>query len=111
MFPAQRTWVRLQVRVTDLFVGETHCMRVDAVGEDGETVTAVQGHDSFRRCVGQSCAEFLLAIEGGRGRAPGIGAGVYTPERLFQDKEERKRLLDAMTSTEGTFTFRIERRE
>jgi len=39
----------LQVTFTDQFVGETHCMRIDVTDTSGNTCTAIQGHDSFRR--------------------------------------------------------------
>lgn len=57
------------VAVTDLFVGETHAMRIDVTGEDGRTVSVVQAHESFRRVVGQSCAEFTLALLESKGKA------------------------------------------
>jgi len=43
-------------------VGETHCMRVDVTSTDGNAVSIVQAHESFRRCVGQSTAEFALDL-------------------------------------------------
>ena len=58
------------VRVTDAFVGESHAMRVDvSSATSAATVAAVQRHDSFRRCVGQSCAEFVLDAPTRRRRA------------------------------------------
>jgi hypothetical protein len=44
-------------------MGETHAMRIDVTGaENGEVLSIVQGHESFRRCVGQSCAEFAMDV-------------------------------------------------
>jgi len=92
------------VWVTDRFVGETHCIRVDVAGESGKRVTAVQAHDSFRWCVGQSSAEFALDIMGGASAR----AGVHLPEELYslEDSSARKRILGSISSAKGTFTYR-----
>ena len=122
------------VRLTDLFTGETHAMRVDAAAEDGSRVTAVQAHSSFRRCVGQSCAEFTLAMleaTGAHGVAAaggGLGdppapeaarqaellraalprAGVYLPEELFASAEARAPMLARLLATPGTLNAGFE---
>uniref|UniRef100_A0A061RI91 Saccharopine dehydrogenase isoform 2 n=2 Tax=Tetraselmis sp. GSL018 TaxID=582737 RepID=A0A061RI91_9CHLO len=97
------------VTFTDQFVGETHCMRIDVTDTSGNTCTAIQGHDSFRRVVGQSCAEFALELlqrsteeEGGARWTP----GVYLPEQLFADSQGRARVLQRLSSVPGTFTYR-----
>ena len=88
--------------LTDRFTGETHAMRVDATAEDGSRVTAVQAHTSFRRCVGQSCAEFALDLL----REPPV-PGVYLPEILYAEAPRREAVLGALTSTPGTTAFRV----
>ena len=55
------------VALTDRFVGETHAMRVDVTAADGSRSSAVQSHRSFRRVVGQSCAEFTACLLERRG--------------------------------------------
>jgi len=37
-------------------------MRIDVTSTDGNAVSIVQAHESFRRCVGQSAAEFALDL-------------------------------------------------
>ena len=91
------------VAATDLFVGETHAMRVDVTSTDGARVSAVQAHESFRRVVGQSCAEFTLALLDGAGPP-----GVYTPEALFADAAKRKPLLERLLALEGTLNWGFE---
>jgi saccharopine dehydrogenase-like NADP-dependent oxidoreductase len=89
------------VKFTDKFVGETHAIRADVLGESGRRVRALQSHASFRVCVGQSCAEFTLALIALRcGWRSGEAqdeleqpAGVYLPEQLFQDPARRRALL------------------
>lgn len=44
------------------FVKETHAMRVEATSKDGRRCICVQAHQSFRRCVAQSAAEFVLHL-------------------------------------------------
>merc|ERR1712224_1052338 len=70
------------VAITDAFVGETHAMRIDVTAVDGTRVSAVQAHKSFRRIVGQSCAEFAKALLEGKGELL-PESGVYFPEQLF----------------------------
>jgi len=60
------TFSRPLVALTDRFVGETHAMRIDATSVGGRRVSAVQAHRSFREVVGQSAAEFTLAMLGDR---------------------------------------------
>jgi hypothetical protein len=95
------------VALTDRFVGETHGIRVDVTGVSGAAAVAVQGHDSFRMCVGQSCAEFVMHLLRQRTLGAGEG-GVYLPEQLFKDGEQRQGALKRMATLPGTFTFRIE---
>jgi hypothetical protein len=100
--------------------GETHAMRVDVVAETTDKATGVatesmvsivQCHDSFRRCVGQSCAEFALdawfehleAITN-LAAAP-TKTGVFLPEQRYRDGADRKRIVDRLTSTPGTFCY------
>mmetsp|Transcript_42804 Transcript_42804/g.91360 ORF Transcript_42804/g.91360 Transcript_42804/m.91360 type:complete len:232 (-) Transcript_42804:216-911(-) len=122
------------VRLTDAFTGETHAMRVDVTAEDGSRVTAVQAHTSFRRCVGQSCAEFTLALLEAKGvhkvaaRGGGLSdppapeaaqqakalhaalpqAGVFLPEDLFGEAEARAPMLERLISTPGTLNIGFE---
>ena len=120
------------VNLTDRFVGETHAIKVDVRGSDGGQVSALQCHESFRRCVGQSCAEFAIDLlarregeETGTGTAVGERPkarkdsrngeeerkeapwqpGVYLPEDLYRDAGGRKLLLRRMTATPGTFAY------
>mmetsp|Transcript_468 Transcript_468/g.1614 ORF Transcript_468/g.1614 Transcript_468/m.1614 type:complete len:432 (-) Transcript_468:45-1340(-) len=93
------------VAVADAMLGgETHAMRVDVYGSKGGHVAAVQAHDSFRVCVGQSVAEFCLYLL----ENASLPAGVFTPEELLSDDAARSKLLSRMTSTRGTFTYRLE---
>jgi saccharopine dehydrogenase-like NADP-dependent oxidoreductase len=88
------------VKVTDSLIGgETHGMRVDVTGTDGRAVSIVQAHDSFRQCVGQSCAEFALDL------LSHDHPGVHLPEQLYRDDMARKRILEKLTTTPGTFLY------
>mmetsp|Transcript_1301 Transcript_1301/g.3542 ORF Transcript_1301/g.3542 Transcript_1301/m.3542 type:complete len:500 (-) Transcript_1301:255-1754(-) len=80
-------------------VGETHAMRIDVTGECGTTVAVVQAHESFRRCVGQSCAEFAMDML--ENPSPGVQ---LTEERYFND-DARRRIIQRLTSTPGTMAF------
>lgn len=97
--------------------GETHAMRVDVVtetrdettGQATETmVSIVQCHNSFRRCVGQSCAEFALDAwfeHQGLRSMSGAKTGVYLPEQRYRDDTDRERIVRKLTSTPGTFCY------
>lgn len=97
------------VGATDWFlkqagVGETHAMRIDVTFVHGPReqptgVSIVQAHDSFRTCVGQSCAEFALDI------LAHPKPGVYVPEQLYDDPVDRSRVIAKLTSTPGTFCY------
>mmetsp|Transcript_6733 Transcript_6733/g.7657 ORF Transcript_6733/g.7657 Transcript_6733/m.7657 type:complete len:697 (+) Transcript_6733:137-2227(+) len=76
----------------------------------------VQCHDSFRICVGQSCAEFaldaLFTVENSSqsststtGRGRGRGGGVYLPEQRYRNQEDRTRILSKLIATPGTFCY------
>ena len=66
-----------------------------------ESVAAVQRHDSFRRCVGQSCAEFVLdALDQAT-------PGVALPEERYADAASRERILARLSSTPGTTGYRV----
>ena len=103
------------VKLTDSFVGETHAIRVDVCGDSGRRIRALQTHESFRVCVGQSCAEFtlaLLAMQRTVDSLPGFQhagrlAGVYLPEQLFQDPGRRAGMLSRLTATPGTMTYSV----
>jgi len=103
---ALATFSKPLVAFTDMFVGETHGIRVEATSTSGKTIVCIQAHESFRTCVGQSCAEFLLHLNRRRREDPQHQDGVFLPERLCQSSQERKSLLKAMTSTPGTLTYR-----
>lgn len=80
-------------------VGETHAMRVDVTTERGSAASVVQAHESFRRCVGQSCAEFALdALED-------PSPGVRLPEQRYRDEPSRRRILGRLTRTPGTIAY------
>mmetsp|Transcript_22714 Transcript_22714/g.46453 ORF Transcript_22714/g.46453 Transcript_22714/m.46453 type:complete len:149 (+) Transcript_22714:212-658(+) len=98
---------RPMVAVTDRFVGETHAIRVDVEGESGRRAAALQGHESFRRCVGQSCAEFALHLLDARDQG-NARPGVFLPEQRFDHDSERAALVDRMSKTKGTLVCRIE---
>jgi hypothetical protein len=89
--------------------GETHAMRIDVSSastswraseqSSSRGVSIVQAHDSFRICVGQSCAEFALdALENPK-------AGVYLPEQFYDDANDRSRVIKKLTNTPGTFCY------
>ena len=85
-------------------IGETHCMRIDVTscvnrGEQQRTMSTIQAHESLRTCVGQSCAEFAFdCLEYPQ-------PGVYYPEQRYDDDTSRKRIIDTLTTTDGTFCF------
>lgn len=99
--------------------GETHAMRVDVVTETENKATGqatksmtsiVQCHDSFRRCVGQSCAEFALDAlfehcDGIQSGATTVRTGVYLPEQRYREASDRERIVRRLTSTPGTFCY------
>jgi saccharopine dehydrogenase-like NADP-dependent oxidoreductase len=88
------------VKATDSLIGgETHGMRIDVTGTDGRAVSIVQAHDSFRQCVGQSCAEFALDL------MSHDHPGVHLPEQLYRNDMARKRILAKLTTTPGTFLY------
>jgi hypothetical protein len=103
------------VKVTDKWlqlsspdgVGETHAMRIDVTAEDKNkdvfVSTIVQGHESFRQCVGQSCAEFCIDLlqEQSKERS----GGVSLVEERYRDKDTRKQMIEKMTSTPGTIDY------
>ena len=68
-------------------------MRVDTTAEDGSRVSAVQAHKSFRLCVGQSCAEFTLALLEARGvhQVAARGGGLGDP--AAPEAPNRQRLV------------------
>ena len=88
------------LRLTSDSVGETHAMRIDVTSTKGKVVSAIQGHESFRRCVGQSCAEFAMDLL----KHPN-NPGVYLPEQRYRDVEPRQRILDRLSILPGTFCY------
>jgi NAD(P)-dependent dehydrogenase (short-subunit alcohol dehydrogenase family) len=90
----------LRFQDEDAGLGETHAMRVDATRRDGSGVSIVQAHDSFRQCVGQSCAEFAMDCLAHPN--PGV---VALPEQRYQEAAARQRILQRLTSTPGTFCY------
>lgn len=71
------------------------------------TSVLVQAHVSFRRCVGQSAAEFVIHLLAGQA-AGSVDAGVYLPETLAAQAGTRSKLLDRLTSTPGTIVYRVQ---
>jgi len=94
------------VWVTDQFVNETHAIRVRVTAPDGRECVAVQAHQSFRRCVAQSAAEFAMHLLERKSRAaePGMPwqPGVWLPEELADDPAWRPGLLQRLSKTSGT---------
>ena len=80
-------------------VGETHGMRIDVTSTDGNAVSIVQAHESFRRCVGQSTAEFALDL------LEHPSPGVQLTEQRYRDDDSRERIIQKLTSTPGTFSY------
>ena len=77
-------------------------------GVDGTRVSAVQAHTSFRRVVGQCCAEFTNALMAGQGSTL-PAAGVFLPESLFAAAEVRGPMLERLLSVDGTLNAGFER--
>ena len=90
-------------------VGETHAMRIDITAEDEDNnkeifvSTIVQGHESFRQCVGQSCAEFCIDLL--QQQSQERSGGVSLVEQRYRDKDTRKQMIEKMTSTPGTIDY------
>jgi len=92
-------------------VGETHAMRIDVTttttsgggskSEATQMTSIVQAHESFRQCVGQSCAEFALDVWG----HPSPSGGVFLPEQRYKNAQDRTRIIDKLTTTPGTFCY------
>jgi KR domain len=81
-------------------VGETHAMRIDIESVDGSvSMSTIQAHDSLKQCVGQSCAEFALDC------LEYPTPGVFYPELRYKDQSNRRRIIDKLTSTPGTFCY------
>lgn len=96
------------VRLTDAWlrfsdpegIGETHAMRIDVVSVDRKVIgSCVQAHDSFRQCVGQSCAEFALDC------LENPTPGVFLPESRYSDEKRRRACIQRLTRTPGTFCY------
>ncbi|MGK3762469.1 MAG: hypothetical protein ACI8RD_014787, partial [Bacillariaceae sp.] len=118
--------------------GETHAMRIDVITEteeetimsDSATATTgssttthqkmtsiVQCHDSFRICVGQSCAEFALdallenpststkTATDTTDTTTCTTGGVYLPEQRYRNDKDRTRIVSKLTNTPGTFAY------
>jgi NAD(P)-dependent dehydrogenase (short-subunit alcohol dehydrogenase family) len=84
--------------------GETHAMRVDVTSGHPAShkktmVSVVQAHDSFRQCVGQSCSEFALDL------LDHPRPGVSLPEQRYRDSDDRRRIIEKLTTTPGTFCY------
>ncbi|OEU10768.1 hypothetical protein FRACYDRAFT_193381 [Fragilariopsis cylindrus CCMP1102] len=96
--------------------GETHAMRIDVITE-AEMTSIVQCHDSFRICVGQSCAEFALdallenpststmAATDTTASSTCTTGGVYLPEQRYRNDKDRSRIVSKLTNTPGTFAY------
>eukprot|EP00985_Skeletonema_marinoi_P028015 scaffold23804_cov112-Skeletonema_marinoi.AAC.1 len=88
-------------------VGETHAMRIDVTAEDSNkdifVSTIVQGHESFRQCVGQSAAEFCIDLL--QEQSTDRSGGVSLVEQRYRDEGARKQMIEKMTSTPGTIDY------
>ena len=88
-------------------VGETHAMRIDVTAEDSNkdifVSTIVQGHESFRQCVGQSAAEFCIDLL--QEQSTDRSGGVSLVEQRYRDEDARKQMIEKMTSTPGTIDY------
>jgi len=96
---------------TDLFVKETHAIKVEVTASDGRKAVAVQTHKSFRRCVGQSTAEFTLDLLERFARknedvVPWM-PGVWLPEEIADNEAWRPGLLDRLSRTPGTVSCNV----
>jgi hypothetical protein len=94
-------------------------MRIDVTKqfgrEDATGISIVQAHDSFRQCVGQSCAEFALDLllqqedeppnNNHHHRDKETRTGVMLPEQRYANDEDRARILKRLTTTPGTFCY------
>ena len=98
------------------YVCAPQAMRVDVSSTSGTTVSAVQAHKSFRRVVGQSCAEFLMALLEAKGlldqrtvpsTPPALPAasGVFLPEELFASSAARTPMLHRLLTVPGTVNY------
>ena len=74
-------------------------MRIDVVGEQGSCVSTVQAHQSFRRCVGQSCAEFALDL------LDNPAPDVALTEQRNREGSDRERIINRLTTTHGTIAY------
>ncbi len=90
-------------------VGETHAMRIDVTAtapdskNDVVVSTIVQGHQSFRECVGQSASEYCINLL--QSQAHSREGGVQLVEQRYSNKEMRKQLIEKMTTTPGTIEY------
>ena len=88
-------------------VGETHAMRIDVTAKDSNedvyVSTIVQGHESFRQCVGQSAAEFCIDLL--QEQSNDRSGGVSLVEQRYRDDNARKHMIEKLTSTPGTIDY------
>mmetsp|Transcript_30328 Transcript_30328/g.63335 ORF Transcript_30328/g.63335 Transcript_30328/m.63335 type:complete len:500 (-) Transcript_30328:253-1752(-) len=108
-FSQPLVWLTDQIlKITDSSkVGETHAMRIDVTedswggdsGAERQGVSIVQAHDSFRQCVGQSCAEFALDC------LQNPEPSVKMTEQRYNDHKTRARIISKLTTTPGTFCY------
>ena len=90
--------LRPLVAATDLFVGETHAMRVDVTSTDGARVSPC-------RRTSPPDASSARAVRSSRWRSSTARTpGVYTPEALFADAAKRKPLPRGCRA-EGTLNW------
>lgn len=90
-------WLRWMDK--DSGLGETHAMRIDITGRDGFGLAIIQAHDSFRQCVGQSCAEFAMDC------LAHPSNGVFLPEQRYWNSDARDRIVRRLTTIPGTFCY------
>lgn len=86
--------------VDPMKVGETHAMRIDIESVDGSVaMSTIQAHDSLKQCVGQCCAEFAFDC------LEYPSPGVFYPEQRYEDESHRRRIIEKLINTPGTFCY------
>eukprot|EP00752_Nemacystus_decipiens_P007293 g6525.t2 len=92
------------VRITDMLVGATNAMRMEAVAKDGRKVVLRYAHEDLEVCVGIATAAFVVATLRGD-----VRPGIWFPEEAFDDEAKRSRLFD--DATRGAFVWEREQQD